>query len=42
MAKLFANRGDPDQKPHSAAFDLGPNCSPITLLWVPSLNLKNK
>ena len=32
MTKLFANSGDPDQKPHSAASDLGLQCLPITLL----------
>ena len=32
MAELFANSGDPDQAPHSAAFDLGLHCLPITLL----------
>ena len=26
MAKLFANRGDPDQMLHSAASDLGLHC----------------
>ena len=34
MAKLFANSGDPDQTPHSAASDLGLHCLPITLLGV--------
>ena len=34
MAKLFANSGDPDQKPHSAASDLGLHRLPITLLGV--------
>ena len=37
MAKLFANSGDPDQMPHSAASDLGLHCLPITLLWVSRL-----
>ena len=32
--KLFANSGDPDQTPHSAASDLGLHCLPITLLGV--------
>ena len=32
MAKLFANSGDADQMPHSAASDLGLHCLPITLL----------
>ena len=26
MVSLFANSGDPDQKPHSAASDLGLHC----------------
>ena len=34
MVKLFANSGDLDQTPHSAASDLGLHCLPITLLWV--------
>ena len=34
IAKLFANRGDPDQTPHSAASDLGLHCLPVTLLRV--------
>ena len=34
MAKLFANSGDPDQMPHSAASDLGLHCLPITLSQV--------
>ena len=29
MAKLFANSGDPDQTPHSAASDLGLHCLPF-------------
>ena len=37
MAKLFANRGDPDQMPHSAASDLGLHCLPITLLGISRL-----
>ena len=32
MAKLFANSGDLDQMPHSAASDLGLHCLPITCL----------
>ena len=32
MAILFANSGDPDQAPHSVAYDLGLHCLPITLL----------
>ena len=34
MAKLFANSGDPDQMPHSAASDQGLDCLPITFLRV--------
>ena len=34
MAELFANNGDPDQTPQSAASDLGLHCLPITLLVV--------
>ena len=34
MVELFANSGDPDQRPHSAAFDLGLHCLQITLLRV--------
>ena len=49
MAKLhvFANSGNPDQMPHSAASDLGLHCLPITLLqvswlqWV-NVNMKTK
>ena len=37
MLELFANSGDPDQTPHSAASDLGLHCLPITLLWVSRL-----
>ena len=38
MAELFANSGDPDQTPHSAAAsDLGLHCLPITRLGVSSL-----
>ena len=29
MVELFANSGDPDQTPRSAASDLGLHCSPI-------------
>ena len=32
MVELFANIGDPDLMPHSAASDLGLHCLPITLL----------
>ena len=41
MAKLFANSGDPEKMPHSAAYDLGPHCLPITLLWVSRLQWVN-
>ena len=37
MAKLFANSGDPDQTPRSAASDLGLHCLPNTLLRVSRL-----
>ena len=37
MAKLFANIGDPDQMPRSAASDLGMHCLPVTLLRVSRL-----
>ena len=43
MAKLFANSGDPDQTPHSAASDLGLHCLPVTLLGasrLPWVNLQ--
>ena len=30
MAKLFANSGDTDQTPRSAASDLGLHCLPFT------------
>ena len=38
MAELFANSGDPDQTPHSAASDLGLHCLRITLLRVSRLH----
>ena len=41
MAKLFANSGDPDQTPRSAASDLGLHCLPSTLLWVSRLQWVN-
>ena len=43
MAKLhvYANSGDPDQMPHSAASDLGLYCLPITLLQVSRLQWVN-
>ena len=34
MAELFANSGDPDLMPHSAAFDLSVHCLPVTHLGV--------
>ena len=37
MAKLFANIGDTDQTPHSAASDLDLYCLPVTLLRVSRL-----
>ena len=38
MAKPFANSGDPDQTPPSAASDLGLHGLPITLLESPDYN----
>ena len=38
MVELFANCGDPDQTPHSAASDLHLHCLPITLLGSPDCN----
>ena len=38
MVELFANSGDPDQTPHSAASDLGLHCLPITHLGSPDYN----
>ena len=32
MVELFANSGDPDQTPPSAASDLGLHCLPVTFL----------
>ena len=37
MVELYANTGDPDQTPHSAASDLGLHCLPIILLGVSRL-----
>ena len=37
MTELFANSGDLDQMPHSAASDLGLHCLPITLIGVSRL-----
>ena len=44
MAKLLANNGDPDQKPHShsAASDVSMQCLPITLLRVSRPLLQTK
>ena len=41
MAKVFANSGDSDQTPRSAASDLGLHCLPITLLGVSRLQWDN-
>ena len=38
MAKLFANSGDPDQKPCSATSDLGLHYLPITFYRSPYCN----
>ena len=37
MVELFANSGDPDQTPRSAASDLGLHCLPVTLSGVSRL-----
>ena len=37
MVELFANSGNPDQTPPSAASDLGLHCLPTTLLGVSRL-----
>ena len=42
MIELFANSGDPDQMPHSAASDLGLLCLPFTHLGVSSLQWANQ
>ena len=42
MVALFANSGDPDQMPHSAASDLVLHCLPITLLGVFRLQWVNE
>ena len=39
MVELFAKTGDPDQRLHSAASDLGLHCLPVTCLGVSSLQL---
>ena len=36
IVELFANSGDPDQTPRSAASDLGLRCLPVTRLGVSS------
>ena len=41
MVELFANIGDPDQTPHSAASDLGLHCLLINLLRVSRLQRVN-
>ena len=38
MVELFANSGDPDQTPHSAASDLGLHCLPEGYLVSNGLN----
>ena len=42
MVKLFANRGDTDQTPHSVVSDLGLYSLPVTLLRVSHLQWDNK
>ena len=41
MVELFANSGDPDQMPHSAASDLRLYCLPIALLGISRLQWVN-
>ena len=41
MVELFANSGDPDQTPHTAASDLGLHCLPIILLGASRLQWAN-
>ena len=41
MVELFANNGDPDQMPHSAAPGLGVSCLPITLCGISKLQWVN-
>ena len=41
MVELFANSGDPDQMPHSAASDLGLHCLPFIFLGVSRLQWVN-
>ena len=38
MAKLFANSGDTDQTPRSAASDLGLYCLPVPFKGFPDYN----
>ena len=40
--ELFANSGDPDQTPRSAASDLGLHCLPVTRLGFSGLQLINR
>ena len=42
MVELFANSGDPDQTPRSAASDLGLHCLPVIRLGVSSLQWVKK
>ena len=42
MVELFANSGDPDQMPHSAASDVGMHCLPVTLLGLSRLQWVNE
>ena len=41
MIEQFANSGDPDQTPRSAASDLGLHCLPVTRLGVSRLQWVN-
>ena len=41
MVELFANSGDPDQTPRSAASDLDLHCLQITILGVSRLQWVN-
>ena len=41
MVNLFANSGNPDQMPHSAASNQGLHCLPSTLLQVSRLQWVN-
>ena len=42
MVEIFANSGDPDQTPHSAASELGLHGLPVTRLGVSSLPWVNR